>query len=776
MPSPAGLAKSQTMTSHTEYLVQQGVPGLLNDLVESIVAAKPTDALSYACKYLDNKRNMQLVGHNMFDLTNTNSQGALKTLNTLVGMGSPSSSRFPTSVYGKHVFKGVVAEEFLRAQGLTSADLDDPSWTKTKADQVAAAVLEWGKANGADVFTHWFQPLGGAGLRPGATGQVHNSVYCFNRDGSMGVDFDGKALVKGETDGSSYPNGGLRATHTAGGYTIIDPSSPIFIRGDTVHIPACFVTWHGHSIDEKTPLLRAQQALSKEGIRLMKLLGWDIKGLQANIGLEQEFFLVPREAYYKRPDLQLTGRTVLGYFPPRGQELCDHYMGAFNQLALECMKDIQNALYAIGIPMRTRHREVAPNQYECAPLFGVAQTQIDQNLMVMQLIEEIAAQHNLAALFQEKPFSGINGSGKHNNWSLGDPNGINLFNPKQVTAASGKTEIFPIVMSAVVRAVDKHGDMMRMAIASPGNDFRLGACEAPPAIMSTYLGEDMTSYLEEFKKGTVKPYEPKVKTMSCGVDMIGDFTVPAEDRNRTSPFPYGGNRFEFRAVGSSQNVSLVNTVLCTMMADSFKAFADEIEGGATATTVAAKALDAHWRCIFNGNGYGESWPAEATSRGLWKIDSGVEAIACLENTKNTQLFDTLKVMSTPETLARAEVMFNQYTGTVEMEAKCMIDMIRQHIVPSVKKSIARAGAPPTGCPGVADLESCVAKLEASLHHVESEGNLKAKAALARVLRLETMDECRKVCDAVEARLPAEFWTLATYKELLFLDSNQSAKC
>ena len=336
----------------------------------------------------------------------------------------------------------------------------------------------------------------------------------------------------------------------------IDPLSPIFLREDTVFIPAAFVSYNGDALDEKTPLHRAVEAMSKEGTRLLKLLGYEVDGLINNIGLEQEIFLVPRHAFYRRPDLQFTGRTIMGKASARGQEMSDHYMAPISRAttAFDCMRQIQMECFKVGIPLKTtRHREVAPNQYEFAPLFGNVINQTDQNLMVMQIIEEVASENGLAALLQEKPFAGINGSGKHNNWSIGTTDGVNLLNPKQINAASKNAEIFPIIMAAIVSAIDKHGDLMRLAIASPGNDFRLGAMEAPPAVISTYLGDDMTNYLMAFMdSGNVEAYVPSKKKLAFGANSISEIEVPAEDRNRTSPFPYGGARFEFRAAGSSQ--------------------------------------------------------------------------------------------------------------------------------------------------------------------------------------------------------------------------------
>lgn len=610
--------------------------------------------------------------------------------------------------------------------------------------------------------------MGSSGVRHGQTGQVHNMMLKFNSKNQVERDFKGKTLVKGETDGSSYPNGGLRATHCAGGYIAVDTSSPIFLRGDTIFIPSVFVSYYGAALDEKTPLLRANAAIDKQGNRLLSKLGLDVSsGIVTNIGLEQEIFLVPREQYYRRPDLQLTGRTLIGKNAPRGQEMCDHYMAPLSSAtaALACMQEIQDECWRIGIPLKTRHREVAPNQFEFAPLYGTNTTQIDQNLMVMQIIEEVAPKHGLAALLQEKPFNDINGSGKHNNWSIATRDGVNLLDPEALHEATGNEAAFPVVMAAIVAAVNEHGDLMRMAIASPGNDFRLGACEAPPAIVSTYLGDDMTNYLQAFMEGSDAHYQPGRKTLDLGCREVVPFQVPAEDRNRTSPFPYGGARFEFRAVGSSQNVSMVNTVLNTITAEKFSEFADRIEAGEDAVAIAREELKKNWRVVFNGNNYDEANQKMLTERGVWRIDSGVEAIARLTADKNVALFEKMGVLTSEECSARQDILHGHYTGTVEMEALTLVDMINQHIIPAVK----RAGVGP-----LSDLEAAVGTIKAAVAEIHAADSSYDKAKLARVLRLETMIDIRNVCDAAEEVVPADLWTLATYKELLFLDSHTVA--
>jgi len=667
--------------------------------------------------------------------------------------------------YGKNVFTGKVAAEYLTKHGASADTLKDPSWVNNNADAVANAVFDWATDRGANVYCHWFQPMASTGVRHGLTGQVQNMMLKFNSDGEVEQDFKGKTLVKGETDGSSFPNGGLRGTHCAGGYLAVDTSSPILCRGDTIFIPSAFVSYYGAALDEKTPLLRSNAALDTSGSRLFNLLGGDASsGVQANIGLEQEMFLVPREEYYRRPDLQLTGRTIMGKNAPRGQEMCDHYMGPLSSAtaALACMQEIQDECWRMGIPLKTRHREVAPNQFEFAPLYGSNTTQIDQNVFVMQIIEEIAPKHGLAALLAEKPFNDVNGSGKHNNWSIATRDGINFLDPDDIMEATKNEEAFPVIMAAIVAAVDENGDLMRAAIATPGNDFRLGACEAPPAIISTYLGDDMTSYLEGFMAGESSEYKPGKKTLDLGTREVLPFEVPAEDRNRTSPFPYGGARFEFRAVGSAQNVSLVNTVLNTIAAEKFADFADRIEAGEKPGDVARETLKKHWKVIFNGDNYCEESQQMLTDSGVWRIDSGVDAIATLSSEKNVALFEKMNVFKSEELTARQDVLHDHYTGTVEMEALCMVDMINQHVIPSVKE----AGVGPLD-----ELSASITTLKAAVAEIHAAESSIDKAQLSRVLRLETMVTIRESCDAAEEVVPAEQWTLATYKELLFLDSH-----
>jgi glutamine synthetase len=668
--------------------------------------------------------------------------------------------------YGENMFFGAVAEKYMKNHGASAEMLNDPSWVRDikKADIVAKALVDWALDRGATVFCHVFQPMGSGGVRHGQVAMVQLSMLEFDKQGKPFYELKGKDILQGETDGSSFPNGGMRATHTAGGYLALDPISPIFLRNDTIFLPACFVSYNGDALDEKTPLHRAVQAMSTEGKRLFKHLGLETKGMVNNIGLEQEFFLVPREEYFKRPDLQLTGRTVMGAFPARGQEMSDHYMGPPSAVtpALSAMKEIQDECFKIGIPLKTRHREVAPNQYEMCPLFGNCIVQIDQNLMVMQLVEEIAAKHGLAALLQEKPFAEINGNGKHNNWSLATLEGAQLLNPPQLLEKTGNDMAFPVVMAALVSGVDKHGDLMRLAISSPGNDFRLGAMEAPPAVMSMYLGKDMTDFLKAFSEGGPAAYNPETKTIDFGTDAIAPIKVPAEDRNRTSPFPYGGARFEFRAVGSSQNVSLVNTVLNTIAAEGFKVISDRVDAGEKLDDVARDLLREHLRVVFNGNGYDPEWPQKATELGIWRIDSGIDAIKRFDDQKNVELFEKMGIFSAGECSARRSVLLEHYVGMVEMEAKVMIDMISQHVLRAADSINSKEKT------AVANGAKLIQKVLDDMDKSEDEV---AKATLARELRLEIMVKVRESCDKVEKECPPDIWTLGTYENLLFLDTH-----
>ena len=623
--------------------------------------------------------------------------------------------------------------------------------------------------------------MGAGGVRHGQAAGVQISMLSFDEDNSPYYHFTGKELLSGETDGSSYPHGGLRATHTAGGYLVVDPVSPPFVRGDCLFIPAAFISYTGMALDEKTPLHRACAALSNQGCRMLKALGVDSKGLICNIGLEQEFFLVPRESYYARPDLQYAGRTLLGAPPARGQEMSDHYMAPTSQstAALACLQEVQEECFRLGIPLKTRHREVAPGQYELVPLFGDCRVESDRNLILMQIIEETAAKFGLSALLNEKPFDGINGSGKHNNWSFATVEGLQLLNPSQAFQKTGSPHVFPAAIAAVVRGVHKYGDLMRQSIATPGNDFRLGGMEAPPVVISTYLGTSLADYLQRYIAGEeVGAYAPAKHELPFGVGTLPRIRVPSEDRNRTSPFPYGGNRFEFRAAGSSQNMAPINTVLNTLTAEGMKVIADRIEAGEGAQTVIADILKSSWASVFNGDGYSASWPEEAKAKGLWSIASSVDAISSLTSEKNVALFESMGVLTADECEARQNVCLSHYLKTVEVEASSLKEMIKSYILPAcaacgVESRVAHA--PTDAAPTMAALETSADALEEAVAAIDelSKTDLVAAAREAHDLRLGKMLEIRRICDSAEVLCRRDVWPLAQYKDLLFLDTHPS---
>ena len=736
--------------------------------------------------------------------------------------------------HGKNCFWGVSAAPYLVKAGLKADELENPAWVKNpgKADKVAAAVLQWALDRGASNFAHLFQPLCGF-KRHGQMGCVQLGMFEYDSKRKPFWELRGKDLLKGETDGSSYPSGNLRATHMAGAYLTIDPLSPMFLSDDCIMIPACMVSYAGEALDEKTPLHRAEQALSREGSRLFKLLGHPIGGLYTNIGLEQELFFVPDEPYRKRPDLIMCGRTLLGKRPAVTQKGDTHYMAPINRSksVYECMKEIQSEAFKLGIPLKTRHREVAPGQYEFAPLFGRVIEQVDNNLMVMQIAEETAPKFGLRALLAEKPFANVNGSGKHNNWSISTNEGAQLLNPGNLAKnMNGDTTVFPIVMACIIAAIDEFGDLMRMSIATPGNDYRLGGMEAPPAIISTHLGERMAKFLADFAAGKIYAYEPAGSLISLGVDYLPTVQAPSEDRNRTSPFPYGGHRFEFRAVGSSQNVSLVNTVLSSIVAYKMAAMAKRIEAGETAVAVAQDFLTTHMRVVFNGNGYDDSWPTQAAKRGLFVLPSGIEAIKTFVAPKNIKMFEAMKVFSEQECQSRRFILLEQYINTVQEEVYTLIDMIQRDVVPSVKaanletkdadlqflkESVTQLNADleeilrleeeaevearaVADIPDLQDIELTPRSKSAAMsstpqvmrrqsRQVEDHpgvtskpkyeicADLHSSATKARQCRLERCRDIRTKIDQMEERCPRSLWTLPAYDDLFFIDQTTGAK-
>eukprot|EP00928_Gymnodinium_smaydae_P061286 TRINITY_DN45401_c0_g1_i1.p1 TRINITY_DN45401_c0_g1~~TRINITY_DN45401_c0_g1_i1.p1 ORF type:complete len:893 (+),score=180.53 TRINITY_DN45401_c0_g1_i1:134-2812(+) len=681
---------------------------------------------------------------------------------TIVAEGAAATTFSHVVSFGTHRFRGAEAAPHLERHGLPLDLLDaTPEWTLYHADAVAAAVTEWAVSRGATMVCHWTQPLrsAGASWRASQPTKVVHAMFNPAIDGRLRRILDGQYLIHGETECRKC----------------IDVSSPIWVRGDTLFVPCVFLRYNNSSfsgmdmvLDEKTPLLRAQQAMSRAGVRLLKLLGHECQQVLPEIGLEQEFFLISRASYYRRPDLQQCGRTLIGAQLENGTNLYDTHSSPLNGAAEACMQAIQKECFKLGVHVRTRHRESAPNQYEYAPYHGLASSQVDENLQLMEIIEEVARAHGLVALLHEKPFCGVNGSGKHNNFSLISDTKVNLMNEEHCNKLC--PELFPLVMAAMARAVYRHGDLMMASTACPGNDFRLtrgGGCEAPPCCMSTHFGESVTAYLQELMTSTtgpVTPYQRPMESCATGVDCIDChmIKVSPEPRNRTAPFPYAGRRFELRTPGSSQNVSMVNTVLCAAIAESMNTFADAIEQGKTARQVTVESLKSEGhKAIYNGNCYEASWYAQAKERGLACIDSCVDRVERYRSWKAVSLFQGLNIFSEEELHERTEVIHENYVITVEIEVRCLLDMCRGLILPVARRA---------GLAIEADrLTECLQRLELGLDGLADAQEFYAQARLARELRLDNMVRARRMCDDLETKLPAADWPLATYKDLLLND-------
>ncbi len=655
------------------------------------------------------------------------------------------------------------------------------------AEVVANAMKDWAIERGATHYTHWFQPL------TGITAEKHDSFISPTQDGKIIMEFSGKELIKGEPDASSFPSGGLRATFEARGYTAWDCTSPAFLREDaagvTLCIPTAFCSYTGEALDMKTPLLRSMEALSTQAVRVMKLFGHDnVKRVTASVGPEQEYFLVDKAKYLKRDDLIFSGRTLFGAMPPKGQELDDHYFGSIKERVASFMKELNIELWKMGVTAKTQHNEVAPAQHELAPIYASANIATDHNQLVMECMKKVANRHNLACLLHEKPFAGVNGSGKHDNWSMVTDTGKNLLDPGKTPHENVQ---FLLMLAVVLKAVDVHADLLRVAAANPGNDHRLGANEAPPAIISVFLGEQLEDVITQLiETGEAKSSKDGGK-MNVGVHTIPEFKKDATDRNRTSPFAFTGNKFEFRMVGSSMSIGTANTVLNTIVADVLCEVADALEK-ATDFDVAVhdlikKLLTDHNRIIFNGNGYAEAWVEEATRRGLPNIKCMVEAIPALTTDKAVTLFGKHHVFSSVELHSRAEIMFEAYAKAINIEAKTMISMAKAKYIPAVinyTKSLADSINAVKAAVADADVSvqsslltevsSLLAKAQAAvkkLERITSEA-----AAIAEVCDMAkayyekvvpAMAELRAPIDALEVVVDKELWPVPTYGDLLF---------
>ena len=650
------------------------------------------------------------------------------------------------------------------------------------ANAVADAMKEWAISLGATHFTHWFQPM------TGITAEKHDSFISPAPDGRVIMEFSGKELIKGEPDASSFPNGGLRATFEARGYTTWDPTSYAFVKDNTLYIPTAFCSYGGHALDKKTPLLRSMQALNKQALRVLKLFGnADVRRVTPSVGPEQEYFLVDQAMYGKRKDLIYTGRTLFGAKPPKGQELDDHYFGTIKPRVAAFMAELDEELWKLGVLAKTEHNEVAPAQHELAPIYTTANLATDHNQLTMEVMQKVAAKHGMVCLLHEKPFAGVNGSGKHNNWSLSTDTGMNLLSPGDTPYENAQ---FLLFLVAVIKAVDDYQDLLRLSVASAGNDHRLGANEAPPAVVSMFLGDELTAILEAIESDT--PYSAAEKTqMKLGVHTLPRFARDTTDRNRTSPFAFTGNKFEFRMVGSSDSIACCNIMLNTAVAESLKQFADELEGAdnfeSSLHALIQKTIKAHKRIIFNGNGYEDAWLEEAARRGLSNLRTTPDCVPHMLDKKNVEMLTSHKVYTAAELEARCEILMENYCKVVRIEALTMVDMVQKDILPAVEAySAALSGAAATKLAldtdtpcnyekklvkklsALADqMDDKAEKLSLAMVKLKMVDGIEEEAATIRDEILPRMNELRVAADEAETVTAAKYWPFPTYGELLF---------
>jgi len=651
------------------------------------------------------------------------------------------------------------------------------------ANAVAHAMKEWALEKGCTHFTHWFQPM------TGITAGKHDSFINKNEFGKPIIEFSGKELIKGEPDASSFPSGGIRATFEARGYTTWDPTSYAFAKDGTLYIPTAFMSYTGQSLDKKTPLLRSMERLNIEALKLLHILGkTDVKHVFTTVGAEQEYFLIDRKVYNLRKDLIFTGRTLFGAESPKGQQLEDHYFGSIKTRVSKFMSDLDTELWKLGIYAKTKHNEVAPSQHEMAPIYTITNIAADQNQLTMTVMKQIAERHGLVCLLHEKPFAGINGSGKHNNWSISTNTGENLLSPDK--NPHGNIQ-FLLFLSAVIKAVNEYQDLLRLSVASASNDHRLGAHEAPPAIISIYLGSELEAVIESITSDTDYINQEKLK-MDLGVDVLPDFKKDTTDRNRTSPFAFTGNKFEFRMLGSSLNISCPNIILNTIVADALAQFADKLSGAADLNSAAIalikETLESNKQIIFNGNNYSPKWEAEAEKRGLLNLKTSPEAFIKYLDKKNIQLFERNKIYTQEEVTARYEIITESYIKHLNIEASTMLDIARKDILPAVSfyiRDIANTALAKKALSDKipADVEinlvqklsgllSCFAnkinELECALNSAaEYENNIQKLAEYYTDPVLATMNELRAIADEMEINTASSYWPMPSYGELLF---------
>ena len=651
------------------------------------------------------------------------------------------------------------------------------------ADAVAVAMKDWAVAHGATHFTHWFQPM------TGITAEKHESFIAPSPDGRVIMEFSGDELIKGEPDASSFPSGGLRATFEARGYTAWDPTSYAFIKGKTLCIPTAFCSYGGEALDKKTPLLRSMEALNRQSMRILRLFGkTDVKCVRPYVGPEQEYFLVDKEMYKKRKDLMFTGRTLFGAKPPKGQELDDHYFGVIKPRVEAYMADLDDELWKLGVLAKTEHNEVAPAQHELAPIYASANVATDHNQLTMEIMQKVADRHGLVCLLHEKPFAGVNGSGKHNNWSISTDTGINLLSPGDTPYDNAQ---FLVFLCAVIKAVDDYQDLLRMSVATAGNDHRLGANEAPPAVISIFLGDELTAVLESIEGD--KPYSAAEKSqMKLGVHVLPRFAKDSTDRNRTSPFAFTGNKFEFRMLGSSNSIACANIMLNASVAESLRVFADRLEKAddfeAEMHELIKECITQHKRIIFNGNGYDDSWIREATEkRGLLNLRTTPDCMPTVLSAKNMDMLIRHKVFTEAELRSRYEIMMENYDKTVSIEAHTMVDMAKKEILPAIDAYISDLSAGVSAKKAADSEASCryetkrirrlsalldqideaVDDLEGALVSMSTLGDATAQADFIRDEVIPKMSLVRVPADEAETLTAEKYWPFPTYGDLLF---------
>lgn len=686
---------------------------------------------------------------------------------------------FASNVFNDSVMRERLPKETYKA--LQRTIKDGRSLDPNAATVVANAMKDWAIEKGATHFTHWFQPLSGL------SAEKHDSFISPTSDGKVIMEFSGKELIQGEPDASSFPSGGLRATFEARGYTAWDPTSYAFIKDGVLCIPTAFCSYGGEALDKKTPLLRSMQAINKQALRVLKLFGkTDVKTVKTTVGPEQEYFLIDEDVYNKRKDLIYTGRTLFGAKPPKGQELEDHYFGIIKPRVQAFMKELNDELWKLGILAKTEHNEVAPAQHELAPIFTTTNIAADHNQLTMEIMQKVAKKHHMVCLLHEKPFAGVNGSGKHNNWSLTTDTGVNLLNPGDTPYENAQ---FLTFLCAVIKAVDEYQDMLRVSVASAGNDHRLGANEAPPAVVSMFLGTELTDVLKAIEKD--EPYGGKEKEiLKIGVHTLPKFPKDSTDRNRTSPFAFTGNKFEFRMLGSSSSVSCTNVVLNTAVAEELKQFADELEGAANFEEalheLIKKTVTDHKRIIFNGNGYDDAWIAEAEKRGLLNLRSTPECLPYSLHEKNMKLFISHKVYSETEMRARYEILSENYCKIINIEALTMIDMTKKDILPAVSKYSHELSDTVIAKAACGDIESGYEKeLLAKVSKLNTAAYKKTEKLEQAVLKAKeisetqelsmyykdavfaAMSELRITVDELETVVPADIWPYPSYGDMLF---------